>query len=280
MLKKELKNFIFITIGILLAGTGIHGFLLSSNFIDGGVTGVSMLLSKLLGTPLWILIPLTNLPFLVLGFRHLGIKHCVRSAFAILGLALALAYIHYPDFTHDKLLTAVFGGFCLGAGIGLTIRGEAVLDGTEIAALLLSKRSSLFKVGDIILVFNIVLFLTAIKVIGLESCLYSILTYISAAKTLDFVLYGLEEYTACTIISQQSDSIKSAIVNELGRGVTVYKGEGGLSGDKQDILYCVVTRLEIGQVKNIVNKIDDSTFITLNVLGDVQGGRVKRASFH
>src|SRR5262249_51208105 len=184
----------------------------------------------------------------------------IRSALAIVGLAVSLAPIHYPDVTPDKLLTAVFGGFFIGAGIGLAMRGGAVLDGTDIAALLISKRSSLFRVGDVILGMNVVIFLTAAFFLGVESALYSILTYIAASKTLDFLLHGIEEYTAITIISEQSEAIRKAITGDLGRGVTVYKGRGGKSGADLEILFCVVTRLEIGKVRGIVRGIDESAF--------------------
>ena len=164
--------------------------------------------------------------------------------------------MHFPDVTHDLVLTAVFGGFFIGAGIGLAVRGGAVLDGTEIAALLISKRSHLLKVGDVILIFNVVLFLAAMSLLGVEEALYSILTYVTAARTLDFVIHGLEEFTAITIVSRTSGEIGAHIMAHLGRGVTVYKGRGGLSGEEQEILLCVVTRLEIGKVKAIVRKLD------------------------
>src|SRR5215210_1251768 len=185
---------------------GLHGFLLSSNFIDGGVTGVSMLVWKLTGTSLSIWLPVFNLPFIALGYRQIG---------------------------------AVFGGFFIGAGIGFAVRGGAVLDGTEVAALLISKRSHLLKVGDVILLFNIVLFVLAMSLLGVEEALYSILTYVAAARTLDFVIHGIEEFTAVTIVSRCSGEIGAHIMAHLGRGVTVYKGRGGLSGDDQEILLCV-----------------------------------------
>ena len=163
-------------------------------------------------------------------------------------MSVCLATVHYPDVTPDKLLTAVFGGFFIGAGMGLAIRGGAVLDGTDIAALLLSKRTHVFRVGDVILALNIVIFLTAAFFLGVDSALYSILTYISASKTLDFLLHGIEQYTAIIIVSERSDAIRQAITGVLGRGVTVYKGRGGMTGADQEILFCVVTRLEIGKV--------------------------------
>src|SRR5207247_3162217 len=176
-----------------------------------------------------------NLPFIAVGYRQIGRAFAIKSALAIAGLSLCLVFIKFPDVTPDKLLTAVFGGFFIGAGIGLAVRGGAVLDGTEIAALLISKRSHLLRVGDVILIFNVALFLVAITVLGVEPALYSILTYVTAARTLDFVIYGLEEFIAITIVSSQSAAIRARITGELERGVTVYKGFGGLSGAEQEI---------------------------------------------
>jgi uncharacterized membrane-anchored protein YitT (DUF2179 family) len=277
---RGLLNVLLIVLGILSASMGLYGFLLSSNFIDGGVTGISMLLSKVTGLSLSIWLPLVNLPFIGLGYRQIGKAFAVRSAAGIGGLALALAVLHFPQVTHDLLLTAVFGGFFIGAGIGLAVRGGAVLDGTEIAALLISKRSHLLKVGDVILLFNVVLFVVAMSVLGVEAALYSILTYVAAARTLDFVIHGIEEYTAITIVSRFSGEIAARILAYLGRGVTVYKGRGGLSGEDQEILYCVVTRLEIGRVKAIVRALDPNAFVTSHPLTGVDGGMVKRASLH
>jgi uncharacterized membrane-anchored protein YitT (DUF2179 family) len=278
--RREALNALLIVLGILSAAMGLKGFLLSSNFIDGGVTGVSMLLAKITTAPLSVWLPVVNAPFVVLGYRQMGRAFAVRSALAIAGLAAALATVHLPDVTPDLLLTAVFGGFFIGAGIGLAVRGGAVLDGTEIAALLISKKSSLLKVGDVILLFNVVLFLLAMSVLGVEPALYSILTYITAAKTLDYVIYGLEEYTAITIMSAHSAAIRHGIIEELQRGVTVYKGYGGLTGAEQDILYCVVTRLEIGKVKAIARSVDDNAFIVSHPLAGAEGGVVKRAALH
>ena len=271
----------YIVLGILSAGMGLHGFLLSSNFIDGGVTGVSMLLSKIFHLPLPILILVINLPFIALGYHQLGRGFAIRSASAIVGLSACLAVVPFPDVVKDdKLLTAVFGGFFIGAGIGLAIRGGAVLDGTEIAALLISKRSHLFRVGDVILGLNIVIFLTAAFFLGTIPALYSILTYVSASKTLDFLLHGIEQFNAITVISARSDLIREQIIGLLGRGVTIYKGRGGMSGADQDILYCVVTRLEIGKVNNIIRDLDPSAFVIVYPLADVQGGVLKKTAMH
>jgi uncharacterized membrane-anchored protein YitT (DUF2179 family) len=277
---RELLNLLLILGGVLCAAMGLHGFLLPSNFIDGGVTGISMLLTKVTSLPLQLWLPLVNLPFIALGYRQIGRAFALRSTLAIGGLALVLATVHFPDVTPDLVLTSVFGGFFIGAGIGLAMRGGAVLDGTEIAALLISKSSHLFKVGDVILGFNVVLFLVAMSVLGVEAALYSILTYVTAARTLDFVIHGIEEFTAMTIVSSESAVIRERIVGELGRGVTVYRGFGGMSGAEQEILYCVVTRLEIGKVKSIVREADASAFVVSHALADVDGGVVKRPGLH
>jgi uncharacterized membrane-anchored protein YitT (DUF2179 family) len=277
---REAGNVASIVAGIFAAGMGVHGFLLSSHFIDGGVTGISMLVAEVFGWPLPVLVLVINLPFISLGYRQIGRAFAIRSALAILGLSACLATVHFPDVTPDKLLTAVFGGFFLGAGIGLAMRGGAVLDGTEIAALLISKRIQIFRVGDVILGLNILIFLAAAFSLGVESAMYSILTYGAASRTLDFLLHGLEEYTAITIISEKSDAIRQAILDGLGRGVTVYKGRGGKTGADQDILFCVVTRLEIGRVRSIAQAIDRSAFLIVYPLADVQGGVLKKTRVH
>jgi uncharacterized membrane-anchored protein YitT (DUF2179 family) len=277
---REVRNFAQITAGILSAGLGLHGFLLTSGLIDGGVTGVSMLLSAVIGWPLAVLIPLVNLPFIAVGYRHLGKAFAIRSSIAIGGLALTLAFVHFPVVTNDRVLDAVFGGFFLGAGIGLAVRGQAVLDGTEIAALLISRHSSLVKVGDVILGFNVVLFMVAMLVLGVETALYSILTYISAARTLDFIIHGIEEYVGITIMSGESDFIRRRITSELGRGMTVYRARGGMTGEDREILYCVVTRLEIGRVRMIVREVDERAFVIVQPLADVQGGTVRKRAIH
>ncbi len=281
----EAKNTLLIVLGIFSAGFGLKGFLLSSRFIDGGVTGISMLLSDVLDYPLAILIPVINLPFIALGYKHIGIKFAIKSALAITGLAVCLFLVSFPDVTPDKLLTAVFGGLFIGAGIGLAIRGGAVLDGTEIAALLVSRKSHLLRVGDVILILNVFIFLAAAFFLGVESAMYSILTYVAASKTIDFLLHGVEEYTAIIIVSPLNAEIKEILTGKLGRGVTVYHGQGGMgstgmSESGQAILYCVVTRLEIGAIKSAVKDIDPTAFITTHSLNDVEGGLIKKPILH
>ncbi len=277
---RELKNAAFIVAGVLSAGMGLKGFLIPSGFIDGGVTGVSLLLATITQLPLPFWLPLINVPFLTIGYRQLGLAFAVRSSLAIVILATVVGLVAFPSVTRDLVLTAVFGGLFLGAGIGLAMRGGAVLDGTEVAALLISRRTVLLRVGDVILAFNVVLFTVAMALLGVEAALYSIVTYLAAARTVDFVVHGIEEYTAMTIVSNKSEAIREAITGVLGRGLTIYKGHGGLTKTEHDILYCVVTRLEIGKIKTIARGIDESAFIVSHALSDVEGGVVKRTGLH
>ncbi len=281
----ELKNIALITTGVVSAGFGINGFLLSSHFIDGGVTGISMLLTDIFGYPISILLAVINIPFIILGYRRIGLRFAVKTALAILGLALCLAFLPYPDVTPDKLLTAIFGGFFIGTGIGLAMRGGAVLDGTEIAAVLLSKSSAILKVSDVILLLNVLIFTAAAFFLGVEPALYSIITYFAASKMIDYVVNGIEEYTAVTVISDHSTEIKELIITKLNHGVTAYKGASGYGrhGEKKldsDILYTIITRLEVGNLQAEIIKIDPNAVIIHQSINDIKGGIVKKKALH
>ena len=275
-----IRDTIFISIGIISAGFGLKGFLLPNSFIDGGVSGISLLTAEITGVSLSILIVVINLPFLILGFSQIGKQFALKSIIAIIGLALVVHFIPYPVITTDKLLVAVFGGFFLGAGIGLAIRGGAVLDGTEVLAIYLSKKTGL-TIGDIILIFNIIIFLFGAYILSIEIALYAILTYLAASKTVDFVIEGIEEYTGITIISNSSERIRLMITEKLGRGVTIYSGKGGY-GKKDnysrqiDIVYTVITRLEIARLRTEIDKIDSDAFIIMNSIKDTKGGMIKK----
>lgn len=274
-----------VLMGIFSAAMGLKGFLLSSHFIDGGVTGISMLLADITGVSVSILIFLINVPFLLLGYRRMGVPFAIKSALAIAGLSLCIAFVHFPDVTHDKLLTALFGGFFIGVGIGLTMRGGAVLDGTEIAALVVSKQSHLLKVSDIILLLNVIIFGAAAYFLSIESAMYSILTYLAASKMIDFILNGIEQYTGITIISLKSELIRKIITHKLGRGVTIYNGKSGYGKDGQvndarDIVFTVVTRLEIPLLKQEILRADPSAFIIQQSIDDTTGGLLKRKALH
>ena len=281
----EWRNVLNIVAGVLLAAFGLKGFLLSSHFIDGGVTGVSMLLAAATPLPLPVMILVINLPFIALGYNQLGRRFAVRSALGIGGLALALVLVPFPDVTSDLLLTAVFGGVFIGAGIGLAMRGGAVLDGTEIAALLVSRHLPLLKVSDVILLLNVGIFGVAVWVLGTNAALYSMLTYFAAARVLDFILTGIEQYTGVTIVSEHSGAIRLAITEKLQRGVTMYQGKAGYGkrgelGQERDIVFTVVTRLELPGLRAEVLEIDPHAFIIQYRVDDAQGGILKRRALH
>ena len=281
----ELTNALFIVAGVFSAAFGLKSFLLSSHFIDGGVTGISMLLAAAFQLPLSVLILVINLPFIALGYKQLGRPFALRSALGIGGLALVLAVVPFPDVTPDLLLTAVFGGVFIGAGIGLAMRGGAVLDGTEIAALLVSRYLVLLKVSDLILILNVVIFGVAVLVLGTEPALYSMLTYFAAARVLEFVLNGIEQYTGVTIVSEHSDTIRKVITEKLGRGVTMYRGKSGYGtrgeqGLELDIVFTVVTRLELPSLRTAVQEIDPNAFIVQYRIDDAQGGIIKKRALH
>ena len=242
------KDVFFLVSGIFSAAFGLESFLLPNSFIDGGATGISLLFAEVSNLPLWLLIILVNIPFLILGFRVIGRVFVIKATIAILGLALVLATISFPEVTQDKLLVGVFGGFFLGAGIGLSIRGGGVLDGTEVLAIFLSRKLGA-TIGDVIVLINILIFLAAAYLLSIETALYSMLTYLAASKTLDFVVEGIEEYTGVTIISKASEEIRAMIIEKLGRGVTIYPAKGGYGKEgvynEYDVIFSVITRLEI-----------------------------------
>lgn len=276
----NLVDGIYILLGVLSAGFGLKSFLLPNEFIDGGATGISLLLTKITGVSLSLIIVLVNLPFIIMAYKQMGRAFTVRALLAILALALALNFIQYPDLTDDKVLVAVFGGFFLGAGIGLAIRGGAVLDGTEVLAIYLSRKSSA-TLGDVIMLINIMIFGTAVYFLGIEAAMYSMLTYLAAAKTVDFLLEGIEEYTGVTIISHKSEEIRAMITEKLGRGITVYRGAGGYGkqgyvNKDMDIIFTVVTRLEVSRLKNEISLLDENAFVVMNSIKDTRGGMIKK----
>lgn len=275
-----LKDTFLLSLGIFSAGFGLKSFLLPNNFIDGGVTGISLLVSELTNVHLSILVILINLPFIALGYTQVNKTFAIKSILAISGLAFVLATINYPIVTSDKLLVAMFGGFFLGAGIGLSIRGGGVIDGTEILAIFVSKKIG-FTIGDIILVFNIIIFSVATYLLSIEVALYAILTYLAASKTVDFIVEGIEEYTGVTIISPKSEEIRQMIIDKIGRGVTIYYGKKGYgkqgeNANKTDIVYTVITRLEIAKLQTEIDKIDSDAFTVMSSVKDTKGGMIKK----
>ncbi|MBQ0786591.1 MAG: YitT family protein [Oceanihabitans sp.] len=274
-----IKESIFIIIGVFSAGFGLKGFLLPNHFIDGGATGISLLLQNITALPLGILLLIVNIPFLILATQTIGKKFALKSVIAITFLALVVHFVDYPTITEDKLLIAVFGGFFLGLGIGLAMRGGSVIDGTEVLAIYLSRKMSI-TVGDVLLLINIVIFSFGAYVLSMETALYAILTYLSAAKTVDFVVDGVEEYLGITIISEKHEEIRIMVTEKLRRACTIYAGKGGFgvhgkSYDK-DIIYTVMTRLELAKLYTEIDKIDKNAFVTIGIVKDLKGGMIKR----
>ncbi|MGM9508710.1 MULTISPECIES: YitT family protein [Larkinella] len=281
---REIKEVILIVLGVLSAGMGLKGFLLPNDFLDGGVIGISLLLQIKTGIDLAILVVVVNIPFIWMGFRQVSWTFALKTAVAIGLLALCLAFIPYPVVTTDKLLIAVFGGFFLGAGIGLAIRGGGVLDGTEVLAIYVSRRSPL-SVGDVIMIINVLIFGSAAVFINVETALYAMLTYLSASKTVDFIIHGIEEYIAVMIVSDRHEEVRQLITEELERGVTVLKGEKGFGkrGMRENdinILYAVVTRLEITRLKDKISEVDEKAFLIEHSIADVKGGMIKPRPLH
>ena len=265
----------FIIVGVLSATIGLKGFLLPNMFIDGGVMGISLIIAEITVLPLSVLIFIVNLPFLIMGISTISRQFAFKSIVAITMLAVSVHFFTFPVITNDKLLIAVFGGFFLGLGIGLAIRGGSVIDGTEVLAVFVSRKTSL-TIGDVILIFNIIIFSVAAYVFTIEIALYAMLTYLAASKTVDFVVSGIEEYVGVTIISYKSDEIRLAILEKLGRGCTVYSGKRGQTLEQMDILYTLVTRLELAKLNTEIDKIDKEAFVIMHSIKDAKGGMIKK----
>lgn len=274
-----IKEYFFIIIGVFSAGFGLKGFLLPNSFIDGGATGISLLLENMTSINLGLLLLIVNLPFLILASRTIGNKFALRSIAAITLLALVVHFVNYPTITEDKLLIAIFGGFFLGLGIGMSMRGGSVIDGTEVLAIFLSRKLSL-TIGDVLFLINIVIFSVGAYILSIETALYAILTYLSAAKTVDFVVDGVEEYIGVTIISTKHEELRFMLTKKLRRACTIYAGKGGYgtSGESydKDIIYTVITRLEIAKLQTEIDKIDKNAFIIMGVVKDLKGGMIKK----
>jgi len=279
LIKRRLRESFLIALGVTSAAFGLESFILPNNFIDGGATGISLLISAISSVPLPLLIIIINIPFVLLAYRAVGKLFAVKTAIAISTLALMVAFVHFPEVTKDKLLVSVFGGFFLGAGIGLSVRGGAVIDGTEVLAIWLSRKFST-TMGDIIIMLNVVIFSAGAMMLSVETALYSMITYLAASKTLDFAVEGIEEYTGVTIISPHHDAIREMIINDMGRGVTVYKGKRGFgkTGETKDvdIIYTVITRLEMSKIYSELEKIDPNAFIVMSSVKDTKGGMIKK----
>lgn len=278
-LRRRVKDIVFMMLGVWSAAFGLEGFLIPNAFIDGGATGIALLVIRLTDLPLPVLLIAVNAPFIWIAYRTIGREFAVKTSMAIAALALVTATVHFPVVTNDKLLVAVFGGFFLGAGIGLAVRGGSVIDGTEVVALALSKRLGV-TLGDVVMVINILIFGVAAWLFDVGTALYAMITYLAASKTVDFVIEGIEEYTGITIITPHSLEVRQMIANVMGRGLTVYMGKRGFgkTGHSFDteIIYCVITRLEISKLLTEIEKIDPNAFVVMSAVKDTRGGIIKK----
>jgi uncharacterized membrane-anchored protein YitT (DUF2179 family) len=277
---RAVKDVMFISLGVLAATFGLKAFLLPNDFLDGGVVGISLLTNYLTDIDVSYLLVAINFPFIVIAYTQVSKTFAIKTFAAIVALSICLAFIHFPAITADKLLISFFGGFFLGLGIGLSIRGGSVIDGTEVLAIYTSRKTAL-TVGDIILILNIIIFSVAAYVRDIETALYAILTYLVASKTVDFVVHGIEEYISVMIVSEHSMEIQTAITSKMGRGVTVLRGKSGFgkTGHKQkemDVILSVITRLELQKLKTEIAKIDPDAFVVENSVNDIKGGMIKK----
>ncbi|MBU0696587.1 MAG: YitT family protein [Bacteroidetes bacterium] len=280
-----LTDIIYTTLGILFCGFALKSFLVPNKFFDGGVTGISLLMHELYHFNIAYVIVIANIPFIIMGAFQVTRAFAFKTLAAVIGLGLCLQFIPYPQITSDLLLVSIFGGVFMGIGVGLAIRGGCALDGIEVLALYTGKRIS-FTISEIILGINVVIFLIAAIELGLPTALYSILTYYTASRTINYVIEGLEEYTGVTIISSENELIKEKLVKELDRGITVYKGERGYLKDSfdihqpVDIVFTVVTRLQVRQLRNMVSDIDPKAFIFTSSIKEAAGGVLKKKARH
>lgn len=277
---KVLKRAVAIFIGAVLMATGLEIFLVPNYVIDGGITGISIMLSHIFGLPLGLFIFILNLPFFYLGYKQIGKTFALSTVFGIIVLSIFTSLFYpIPAFTDDILLATIFGGMILGVGVGLVIRYGGALDGTEILSILINKRAP-FSVGEIIMFFNVFILGAAGFVFTWDRAMYSILAYIIAFKTIDVVVLGLEQSKSAWIISDKNQEIGDAILSRLGRGVTYMNGEGAYTGENTKVVFCVITRLEEAELKNIIDDIDPTAFLAIADIAEVRGGRFKKKNIH
>ena len=277
---KMIKKAFFIVLGAFIMAVGLELFLVPNSVIDGGITGISIMLSYISGVKLGIFVLLLNIPFFYLGYKHIGKTFAFSTLFGIAMLSLFISLLHgAPKFTGDVLLAAIFGGIIIGVGIGIVMRNGGTLDGTETLAVLFSKNLP-FSVGEIIMFINLFILGTAGFVYSWDRAMYSLLAYFVASKTIDVVILGLEESKSVWIISDKHKEIGEALLARLGRGVTYLNGEGAYSGDDKKVILCIITRLEEAKLKGIVDEIDPEAFLAIGNVAEVRGGRFKKKAIH
>lgn len=270
-----LRKMIFLTLGAFIAAAAIEGFLAPNNIIDGGVIGISMITSSLTGKSLGLLVLLINIPFILLAFTKMGKKFVLQTFYAVTMFSTALSVFHAHQATDDLLLATVFGGIILGTGVGLILKNEGSLDGTEILSLVLSKKLGV-SVGELIMGMNIFIYCGAGLVFGWDKAMYSMLTYFIAYKVIDIVLEGLNNSKSVRIISDKSYEIGQALIEKLDIGITYIYGQGGYSKADKTIIYCIISRLEMSKMKEIIKEIDSKAFISVVDVHEAYGARMRK----
>lgn len=277
---KTISKYSFIFLGTILAACGLEFFLIPNEIIDGGIVGISIISSYLLKIPLGVFTFVLNIPFLIFGYKQIGKTFALTTLFAVASFSIWVSIFHpIPGLTHDILLATVFGGIILGIGVGLIIRYGGSLDGTEIIAIVFTKKT-VFSVGQIVMFFNIFILSGAGLVFGWDKAMYSLIAYFIAFKAIDIIIEGLDETKAVFIVSDEGEEIADAINARLGRSVTFLEGKGGFSRMEKTVLYSVVTRLEVSKLKSIIKGIDEDAFVTISNVSDIMGGRHKKKSIH
>ena len=275
-----IKKYLVLIIGSLIYSAGLEIFLVPNNIIDGGIVGISIMASYLTGIPFGVYMLVLNLPFLYLGYKQIGKTFAISTIISIIALSIFSEFLEpVPQITQDYFLAAIFGGIIAGAGVGLVIRQGGSLDGTEITAIILDRKTS-FSVGEVVMFFNLFILGAAGFAFGWDKAMYSLVTYFIISKMIDVVLKGLDESYAVMIVSDEYEEIADALMHRLGRGVTYLHGQGAYTGDDKQVLYCVVTRLEVVKLKEIALEKDETAFVTINPVHDIVGGRFKKKSIH
>lgn len=275
-----IKKYLVLIVGSLIYSAGLEIFLVPNNIIDGGVVGISIMASYLTGIPFGVYMVVLNLPFLYLGYKQIGKTFAISTIISIIALSVFSEFLEpVPRITEDYFLAAIFGGIIAGAGVGLVIRQGGSLDGTEITAIILDRKTS-FSVGEVVMFFNLFILGAAGFVFGWDKAMYSLVAYFIISKMIDVVLKGLDESYAVMIVSDEYEEIADALMHRLGRGVTYLHGQGAYTGDDKQVLYCVVTRLEVVKLKEIALEKDETAFVTINPVHDIVGGRFKKKSIH
>lgn len=279
-IKQKTFRVIMTVIGAFIMAIGLELFLIPNSVMDGGIVGISIILSHLVGLPVGLFIFFLNIPFMFLGYKQIGKTFALITALGITVLSATTILLHHFDpFTSDLLLATIFGGIIVGIGVGTVIRYGGCLDGTEVLAILFNKKLP-FSVGEVILFINLIIFTVAGFIFTWEKAMYSIVAYYIASKMIDIVVLGMEESKSAYIISEEIEEIGQAIMNRLGRGVTYLHGEGAYTGDNKKVIFCIITRLEESKLKEIVRSIDDHAFLAIGNISEVRGGRFKKRDIH